>query len=161
MVELDNPSENPCFGCGPANERGLGLRFSREQADDGIAEVVTRFTPGSDEIGWPGFLHGGLHFTLLYEVCYWTALELTDCVHTQGGPVRFEQATAPRVGRELVGRGRLVGEEEGLPVIEARTEGEDGRVLGKLTGPWAPTSRARVEAAGIELPTYLLDELGP
>lgn len=50
----------PCFGCGPANERGLRLR-SYLDGDD----VVARFTPWPEHDNGLGFLNGGIIATVL------------------------------------------------------------------------------------------------
>jgi len=77
MMLLENPPENPCFGCGKANPRGLRLDFERRRSDSGDREVVAcTFVPRKDEIGWPGLLHTGLHQFVLFEVSYWAALTL-------------------------------------------------------------------------------------
>jgi hypothetical protein len=76
MVRLENPPENPCFGCGPEHARGLRLSFEKTLGADGVEEIQSTFTPGTDEVGWPGIFHTGLHFTVLYEVSYWAALTL-------------------------------------------------------------------------------------
>ncbi len=160
MPALDNPPENPCFGCGPANDRGLHLSFERRE-QDGQPIVATRYTPSEDEIGWPGFVHGGLHFLVLYEASYWAALELGGTLMTQAGRLTFEQPTVPRTGRALEATARIADQGDDWLRIEARTAGDDGRPLGRLAGPWSPVSRARLEAAGIELPAYLLDAAEP
>lgn len=160
MPDLDNPSENPCFGCGPANDRGLQLSFERRE-EDGEPLVATTYTPGEDEIGWPGFIHGGLHFLVLYEISYWTALELGGSLMTQAGRLTFEQPTVPRTDKALEAKGRIADRGEGWVRVEARTTGTDGRPLGRLAGPWSPVSREQAEAAGIDLPAYLLDEMQP
>lgn len=49
-----------CFGCGPANERGLRLRSSA--GDDG---VVASFTPWPEHDNGLGYLNGGIISTLL------------------------------------------------------------------------------------------------
>lgn len=49
-----------CFGCGPANERGLRLKSYDE---DGA--VVARFMPWSEHDNGVGFLNGGIIGTLL------------------------------------------------------------------------------------------------
>ena len=59
MELLENPPENPCFGYGTSNQRGLHLRFDIETMPNGNREVVASVTPADDEIGWPGLLHGG------------------------------------------------------------------------------------------------------
>lgn len=54
-----------CFGCGPANTRGLRLRSfpDTEGADTGA--VVARFTPWPEHDNGLGFLNGGIICTVL------------------------------------------------------------------------------------------------
>lgn len=179
MDPLENPPSNPCFGCGPGHDRGLRLSFARGEDGDGPFVAATH-TPAEDEVGWPGLLHGGLHFTLLYEASYWAALTLGPALMTARGDLTFEEHVVPRVGRPLEVRGRIAGVEptgeagegrEERPVVEgggpdrhrirAATRGGDGRLLGTLAGTWAPADREAVEAAGIDLPDYLDEDLAP
>jgi acyl-coenzyme A thioesterase PaaI-like protein len=51
----------PCFGCGPANERGLRLRS--HVGEDGL--VRARFLPWPEHDNGLGFLNGGIIATLL------------------------------------------------------------------------------------------------
>ena len=51
-----------CFGCGPANPRGLGLRFF--ETDEG---VEVGYEADEDLAGAPGIVHGGIQATLLDE----------------------------------------------------------------------------------------------
>jgi uncharacterized protein (TIGR00369 family) len=60
----DRDGVGACFGCGPANESGLRLRF-RLRAD---GSVETRLAPGRWLAGIEGILHGGIQATLLDEV---------------------------------------------------------------------------------------------
>src|SRR2546430_4693607 len=57
---------NACFGCGPANEKGLQIR-SFPQRD----EVVATFTPETYQEAFPGMLSGGVIRTLLGCHCKW------------------------------------------------------------------------------------------
>jgi acyl-coenzyme A thioesterase PaaI-like protein len=57
-----------CFGCGPANDRGLHIR-SFPQGD----EVVAEFQPQSYQEAFTGMLSGGIIGTLLDCHCNWTA----------------------------------------------------------------------------------------
>jgi acyl-coenzyme A thioesterase PaaI-like protein len=51
----------PCFGCGPANEKGLRLRsYAR---DDGL--VTALFTPWPEHDNGLGYLNGGIIATVL------------------------------------------------------------------------------------------------
>ncbi len=57
-----------CFGCGPANDRGLGIE-SRVEGD----EVVATWTPAPHHEAFPGVLSGGIIGTLLDCHSNWTA----------------------------------------------------------------------------------------
>jgi hypothetical protein len=161
MVDLENPPENACFGCGPANVRGLRLRFERHLGDDGVPELRTFFRPGADETGWPGIFHTGVHFAVLYEVSYWTALELCGRLMVSTGPATYEHRRLPRVGRMHVGRARLGPSASEGQVVDATTHTEDGKPCGSLRSFWRPVERAEIARAGLALPSYLLNEISP
>jgi hypothetical protein len=154
MTLLDNPQENPCFGCGPQHPRGLRLQFRRE----GDA-VLTTHTPREDEIGWPGLYHTGLHYSTLFEASYWAALELTGKVQNVTGPQTFDQKRLPRVGKPFTVTARIVSREPLLVRAEAATE--DGKPTATLETTWTPASRAAVERAGLKLPDYLMEDMAP
>lgn len=58
-------ANNPCFGCGGANTRGMRLVFDR---DDARQRISGRFRIGPEYQGGTGFLHGGIIATILDEV---------------------------------------------------------------------------------------------
>lgn len=159
MEPLENPEENPCFGCGPGHPRGLNLRFARDEDDQGRPFVTAKHTPADDEVGWPGFFHGGLHFTLLYETSYWTALTFGPGVMVADGQLNFDERVVPRVGRGVRTKGFLEGEVEDRYRVRAVTQGEEGRHLGTLEGYWRPVTREEIERAEVELPAYLEQDL--
>ena len=64
MRKLTPQADNPCFGCGAANARGMKLEF---ESDDASQRIVGRFRLGSEYQGGPGFLHGGIIALLLDE----------------------------------------------------------------------------------------------
>ncbi|HYA71142.1 MAG TPA: hypothetical protein VEH28_07240 [Thermoplasmata archaeon] len=161
MVGLENPEESPCFGCGPQHPRGLRLRFERVDGADGTPEVLTRFVPKPDEIGWPGLFHHGLHFLVLNEVAYWAALTLTGKIWVLQGPATYSFDRLPRVGVSHVARARIVEQSPERLTIRATSATEEGKPCGSVVAPWRLSSRAAVERAHIELPSYLLPDLGP
>jgi len=59
---------NACFGCGPANEKGLRIR-SFAQGD----EVVATWSPQPHHEAFPGVLNGGIIGALLDCHCNWAA----------------------------------------------------------------------------------------
>jgi len=64
LRKLTPQADNPCFGCGAANARGMKLEF---ESDDASKRIVGRFRLGSEYQGGPGFLHGGIIALLLDE----------------------------------------------------------------------------------------------
>jgi uncharacterized protein (TIGR00369 family) len=63
-MKLEPKLDNPCFGCGGANPRGMKLEFER---DDARQRIVGRFRLGHEYQGGSGFLHGGIIALLLDE----------------------------------------------------------------------------------------------
>jgi len=59
---------NACFGCGPANPKGLRIRSF---VKDG--EVVADWTPEGHHQAFPGVLNGGIIGTLFDCHCNWAA----------------------------------------------------------------------------------------
>src|SRR5690349_17603661 len=59
---------NRCFGCGPANERGLRIK-SRVEGDTLVAD----WTPEAHHVAFDGILNGGIIGALLDCHSNWTA----------------------------------------------------------------------------------------
>jgi acyl-coenzyme A thioesterase PaaI-like protein len=59
---------NACFGCGPANTKGLAIK-SHVRGD----EVVAEWTPAPHHEAFPGMLNGGIIGALLDCHSNWTA----------------------------------------------------------------------------------------
>lgn len=64
MRKLTPQADNPCFGCGAANPRGMMLEF---ESDEERKRIVGRFRIPAAYQGGPGFLHGGIIALLLDE----------------------------------------------------------------------------------------------
>lgn len=63
-------SRSACFGCGPANARGLHIRsFPTGDGD----EVIAVWTPAAQYEAFPGMLNGGIVGTLLDCHSNWAA----------------------------------------------------------------------------------------
>jgi acyl-coenzyme A thioesterase PaaI-like protein len=60
---------NACWGCGPANAKGLRIR----SFPDGDEQVVAEWQPEEKYEAFPGVLNGGIIGTLLDCHCNWTA----------------------------------------------------------------------------------------
>ena len=59
---------NECFGCGPANKKGLRIRSLPEGE-----EIVATWSPEQHHQAFPGMMNGGIIGSLLDCHCNWTA----------------------------------------------------------------------------------------
>jgi acyl-coenzyme A thioesterase PaaI-like protein len=118
--------ENRCFGCGPANDRGLRLRSF--VGDDGT-ELVCDFVPEPHHLAFVGVLNGGIIGALLDCHSNWTAayhlmkaqgLEAPPCTVTADFHVKLKRPTP--VDRAVRVRARPVTVEGDRAVIDATLE---------------------------------------
>ena len=110
-----------CFGCGPANERGLHIR-SFVEGD----EVVATWQPEPHHQAFPGMLNGGIVGALLDCHSNWTAahhlmtkagLDAPPCTVTADYAIRLKRPTPVDAPVRL--RARVVESSEDRAVIEA------------------------------------------
>lgn len=136
-----------CFGCGPANEKGLRIKSVPE---DG--EVVCTFRPAKHHEAFEGNLNGGIIGTLFDCHCNWTAayhlmrqngLDHPPCTVTAEYSVRLKRPT-PTSGPVTV-RARVVDSSPDRAVVEATLEAG-----GRITA----TGRGVFVAVGEGHPAY-------
>lgn len=161
MTYLQNPPDNTCFGCGPGNPQGLQLQMSAITTEDGAPAVTCTFVPKANQTGWPGLMHTGLHFTVLYDLSYWAALTFAGKVMVGEADMRLKQERLPRVGRPCTATAVKVAGDASAMVIRAATKNERGNECAVLETRWKPASRAAIAKAGLELPQYLLEDMDP
>lgn len=92
--------QNACFGCGPANPKGLRIRsFPVDEEGD---EIVARWTPEPHHEAFEGVLNGGIIGTLLDCHSNWAAawhlmrrdgLESPPCTVTADFHVHLKRPT--------------------------------------------------------------------
>lgn len=107
LQELHAP-QGRCFGCGPANDKGLRIRSFR--ADDDPEALVCRFAPEPHHLAFDGVLNGGIIGTLLDCHCNWTAaihfmderqLDQPPCTVTADYAITLRRPTPTDVALEL------------------------------------------------------------
>ncbi|GAB4173267.1 MAG: PaaI family thioesterase [Wenzhouxiangellaceae bacterium] len=126
---------NACFGCGPANPRGLRIR-SFPEGD----KVVCRWHPEPHHEAFPGVLNGGIIGAILDCHCNWTAawhlmrlrgLQTPPCTVTAEFCVQLRRPTPS--DRELL----LTAWPVAVDGDQVRVESEltvDGKVYDRCTG---------------------------
>jgi len=116
-----------CFGCGPANEKGLHIRSFPQ--DD---EVVATFQPESYQEAFPEMLSGGIIGTLLDCHCNWTAayhlmkqagLDQPPCTVTADYAIKLRRPTPTDKPIEL--RARVVESDEDGATVEGELIAHD------------------------------------
>jgi acyl-coenzyme A thioesterase PaaI-like protein len=118
---------NRCFGCGPANERGLRIK-SYVQGD----EVVAEWTPERHHEAFDGVVNGGVIGALFDCHCNWTAAWHLMQLQGAGEPpvtvtseyqVHLVWPTSSRGPLRL--RAWLVEAQDDRAVVEASLEADD------------------------------------
>jgi len=126
---------NRCFGCGPANEKGLRIR-SFEEGD----ALVCDWTPEAHHVAFDGIVNGGIIGALLDCHSNWRAA--THLMKTRGASelpatvtldfhVTLKRPTP--MGTPLHLRARVVESDEDRAVIEATLEA-NGKVTATCRG---------------------------
>ena len=127
--------ENRCFGCGPANAKGLRLR-SFERGDELIAE----WTPEPYHLAFEGVLNGGICGALLDCHSNWAGAvhlmkkagaEKLPCTVTAEFHVRFKRPTP--LGVPLSLHARVVDSGDDRAVVDAEIVAE-GKVTATCRG---------------------------
>ena len=114
--------DQPCFGCAPDHPIGFRLAFERE--DDA---VVTRFVPTDRHQGPPGIMHGGLVAALADEIGAWAIIALLEkfgFTAEMSGKLK----KPVRIGREVIGRGRIARSGGRVVPVTVELEQEGARV---------------------------------
>jgi len=150
---MDSPSlqerlapEGRCFGCGPANERGLRIRSF--EVDDGT--VVAEWRPRPEHEAFDGFVNGGILGTLIDCHSNWTAI--AALMARSGSPtppstvtaelsIRFRKPTSSDGPVRLVGR--VIELEDDRATVETTVESggvvtATGRASFVAVGPGHP-----------------------
>lgn len=127
-----------CFGCGPANERGLRVRSHPSAADP--EELVATWQPEPHHEAFDGVLNGGIIGTLLDCHSNWTATHhLMQRRNADRPPTTVTLEYAVRLRRPTPSTGplhlsaRVIESTGDRAVVAARIEA-DGQVTAESTG---------------------------
>lgn len=131
--------DNACFGCGPANDKGLRIR-SIPDPDASDGSVICRWTPEPHHEAFPGVLNGGIIGAILDCHCNWTAcwhlmrirdLDAPPCTVTMEFSVQLRRPTPS--DRELLLRAWPTDVDGDVVTVESELYVED-RLCDRCTG---------------------------
>ncbi len=119
-----------CYGCGPENPKGLGLRFQR---DPEAGRVVASWSPPPHFAGYKSMAHGGVIATLLDEAMGWALWGLEGKFGvTQGLELRFQRPL--RVERQATVLGWVEALEGRDATLRAEVRDARGRLVASGKG---------------------------
>ena len=156
MKKITNPfalaAENDaynCFGCSPANEHGLHLRFWLDEED-----LVAKWQPKKEFEGWIGVLHGGIQATLMDEAAAWLVfVTLKTSGVTTALNMVFNKPVYISKG-EITTRARLISTEDRLARIECILQNGAGEICAKAEAVYfcfpEKIARAKYHYPGVE-----------
>jgi uncharacterized protein (TIGR00369 family) len=140
-MRLDPKPENPCFGCGGANPRGMHLAFEQ---DDARQRIVGRFRLGEEYQGGSGFLHGGIIALLLDEAMGKAAR--FHAAHAVTAELRVEYKKPIRAGTEIVVEGFVTRRDGRQLYHEGEIRNDAGDLLARGEGRFVIIDRAKYKA---------------
>ncbi len=134
MSTLELPHTPGCLVCGRLNPVGLHLSLF---VDTDSGEIRTRFTPGTQHIGFEGILHGGVLATVLDEAMVWASIWTSKKACVAGElNVRFRKPAV--VGEELLCTARVTVNRSRLLEATGELTTADGQPIASGTGKYAP-----------------------
>jgi len=137
-MKLDPKPENPCFGCGGGNARGMKLIFEQ---DDARQRIVGRFRWGKEYQGGSGFLHGGIIALLLDEAMGKAARFHGEQAVT--AELRVEYKKPIRVNTDIVVEG-FVSRRDGRQLYhEGEIRSAEGDLLARGEGRFVVVNREK------------------
>jgi uncharacterized protein (TIGR00369 family) len=140
-MKLDPKPENPCFGCGGANPRGMKLAFEQ---DDARQRIVGRFRLGEEYQGGSGFLHGGI-IALLLDEAMGKAARFHDA-HAVTAELRVEYKKPIRANTDIVVEGFVTRRDGRQLYHEGEIRNEAGDLLARGEGRFVIVDREKYQA---------------
>jgi acyl-coenzyme A thioesterase PaaI-like protein len=126
---------NQCYGCGPANAQGLGIR-----SFEGDGEIVCDWTPQPHHLAFPGVVNGGILGSILDCHSNWTAAvhlmrknALAELPPTVTADFHVTLKRPTPTGTPLHMRAHVVESSEDRAVVEAVVEA-NGKVTATCRG---------------------------
>jgi uncharacterized protein (TIGR00369 family) len=137
-MKLDPKPDNPCFGCGGANTRGMKLVFEQ---DDERQRIVGRFRLGAEYQGGSGYLHGGIIALLLDEAMAKAARFHAE--HAVTAELRVEYKRPIRTDSEIVVEGFVTHREGRQLYHEGEIRNDAGVLLARGEGRFVIVDREK------------------
>ena len=127
-VEEEYAPKSICFGCGPAIERGLGIKSYRNEEG-----LEMEFETSEEHMAFEGIINGGIIGTLIDCHGNWTAavalmdkldLKEAPCTVTAQYEVKLKRPTPYGVTLFLKSRVLVIGKDRAEIIVELKADGK-------------------------------------
>lgn len=135
IEKLEPKPDNPCFGCGADNSRGMKLVF---ELDHQARKVTGRFRLGAEYQGANRILHGGI-IALLFDEAM-GKLNRLHSVRAVTAELNVEYLRPVPIGAEIVVEAREDSREGRNLIHRAEIRDAGGKILARSKGRFVATS---------------------
>ena len=129
IEKLEPKADNPCFGCGADNPRGMKLTFEQ---DHDARKIVGRFRLGPEYQGTNRVMHGGIIAVLLDEAM--GKMNRFHNVRAMTAELSVEYLRPVPIDEEIVVEAEEVSHEGRNLIHRGEIRSADGKVLARGRG---------------------------
>lgn len=140
------PHREVCFGCGPDNPTGLGIRVR----DGGDGTIVCTYRFPERFMGGPGVVHGGAIAAVMDDVLGTVPLAMRRPAVTGQLTVNYRRPVI--VGHEVTVRAWEEGSDGRKMTVRGTMEDSLGRILAEATGLMVEVTARHFHAVATDLP---------
>ena len=143
-IEIPNNWEFNCFGCSPANEYGLQLRFYLSERGCCAEYAVPDYFCGFNK-----WVHGGIIASMLDEVAAWSIIShLFKVGITREITTKFLNPVQAKTQIRI--EGEIVSSDEKSAIVQSRIISKEGLLLAKADSKWSlPSTSTLAKVAGM------------
>ena len=145
-IEIPNNWEFNCFGCSPANNHGLKLRFYLSEKGCWVDDYVVP----DYFCGFSRWVHGGIISSMLDEVAAWAIIShLFKVGITREIKTKFLHPVPANT--QIHVEGEIITSDEKSAFVESRITSKDGVLLAIAESKWSlPSTSTLSKVAGMD-----------
>lgn len=145
------PHRDTCFGCGPDNDAGLGIKVRRDpDSPEGRADLVCEYRFPDRFMGGPGLVHGGAISAVLDDVL--GTVSLANGAMAVTGRLTVTYRRPVLVGHEVTIRARLEERRGRKLIVRGEMTDSLGRVLAEGEATMIEIREGHFQKVALDLP---------
>lgn len=145
------PHRDNCFGCGPDNDSGLGIKVRRDpESSEGDVRLVCTYRFPARFTGGPGVAHGGAIAAVLDDVL--GTIPIANAFPSVTGRLTVTYRRPVVIGHEVTIRARLVNRRGRKAVVQGEISDSLGRVLAEAEATMIEVVAGHFHKVAADLP---------